>query len=359
MNRVYNFSAGPAVLPLEVLEEASRELPNFHGQGMSILEMSHRGATYSAIHEEARTNLRELLAIPETHDILFLQGGGHLQFAMVPLNLLGAAAEATYIVNGVWSKKAATEAAKFCHVDVITSDYGHGVPPADVVKVPNDAAYLYYCQNETVNGLEFNYIPPVPDCVPLVSDVSSNFLSRPIDFAKHALVFAGAQKNFGPAGLTVVIVRKNLLGLAPESCPTMLNYAVHAKADSLYNTPPVFAVYMACLVTRWLKKEGGIAEMDRRAKERSGLIYDVIDKSDGFYINTIAPQARSRMNVVFTLAEEALTELFVKEAADAGLTNLKGHRLAGGIRASLYNAQPKEAAQSLANFMTVFAARHG
>lgn len=359
MNRVYNFSAGPGVLPLPVLEEAAANLTNFEGQGLSILEMSHRSATFGAIHEEAKANLRELLAVPDTHDILFLQGGGHTQFAMVPLNLLGAAAETTYIVNGVWSKKAAAEASKFCHVDVITTDYGVGVPPEDDVKVPNDAAYLYYCQNETVNGLEFNYIPPAPSCVPIACDVSSNFLSRSIDFNRHALVFAGAQKNFGPAGLTVVIVKKSLLGLAGETCPTMLNYAVHAKAGSLYNTPPVFAIYMACLVTRWLKKEGGVAEMDRRARERSSLIYDVIDKSSGFYINRIAPEARSRMNVVFHLAEDALTDLFVKEAADAGLVNLKGHRLAGGIRASMYNALPTEGAVALANFMKVFAARHG
>ena len=359
MNRVYNFSAGPGVLPLPVLEEAAANLTNFEGQGLSILEMSHRSATFGAIHEEAKANLRELLAVSDTHDILFLQGGGHTQFAMVPLNLLGAAAETTYIVNGVWSKKAAAEASKFCHVDVITTDYGVGVPPEDDIKVPNDAAYLYYCQNETVNGLEFNYIPPAPSCVPIACDVSSNFLSRPIDFNRHALVFAGAQKNFGPAGLTVVIVKKSLLGLAGETCPTMLNYAVHAKAGSLYNTPPVFAIYMACLVTRWLKKEGGVAEMDRRARERSSLIYDVIDKSSGFYINHIAPEARSRMNVVFHLAEDALTDLFVKEAADAGLVNLKGHRLAGGIRASMYNALPMEGAVALANFMKVFAARHG
>lgn len=360
MNRVHNFSAGPAVLPLSVLEEAAANLTNFEGQGLSILEMSHRSATYGAIHEEAKSNLRELLAVPETHDILFLPGGGHLQFAMVPLNLLGAAAEATYIVNGIWSKKAAAEASKFCHVDtIVPANFGFSVPDTDDIRVPNDAAYLYYCQNETVNGVEFNYIPPAPDCVPLACDVSSSFLSRPIDFTKHALVFAGAQKNFGPAGLTVVIVKKSLLGLAGESCPTMLNYAVHSKAGSLYNTPPVFSIYMACLVTRWLKKEGGVPEMDRRARARSKLIYDVIDKSEGFYVNRIAPEARSRMNVVFQLEEEALTELFAKEAAEAGLMNLKGHRLVGGIRASMYNALPQEAATTLANFMKVFAARHG
>ena len=232
MNRVFNFAAGPGILPLPVLEEAAANFVDYHGQGMSLIEMSHRGAIFAQIIRETKDLLRELLAIPDTHDVLLLQGGGHTQFAMVPLNLLGAAAEASYIVSGIWSKKAAAEAAKFCHVNVIGTPSKVSIPPQDAVVVANDAAYLYYCMNETVNGLEFNYIPKCPDCVPLVADVSSDFLSRPIDFKRHALVYAGAQKNFGPAGLTVVILRKDLLGLASETCPTMLNYQIHAEAGS-------------------------------------------------------------------------------------------------------------------------------
>lgn len=359
MNRLYNFSAGPGMLPVPVLEEVAREFVDYHGSGMSLLEMSHRGQIFTQIIRETRDLLRELLSVPETHDILFLQGGGHMQFAMVPLNLLGAAAEASYIVNGVWSKKAAAEAGKFCRVSVIGTPSRAQVPHPDSINVPNDAAYLYYCMNETVNGLEFNYIPECPECVPLVADVSSDFLSRPIDFKRHALVFAGAQKNFGPAGLTVVIVRRDLLGLAGDTCPTMLNYEVHGQAGSMYNTPPTFAIWVANLVCKWLVSEGGVDVMNERAKTRSRLVYDAIDGSDGFYLNTIAPNARSRMNVVFNLREEALTDLFVKEAADAGLVNLKGHRLVGGLRASLYNAMPMKGAELLAEFMKDFAARRG
>lgn len=359
MSRVYNFSAGPAVLPVPVLEEVAANLVDYHGQGMSLLEMSHRGATFTGIIEETRALLRELLAVPETHEILFLQGGGHLQFSMVPLNLLGAAAEATYIVNGTWSKKAAAEAQKFCHVNVITPAAHASLPDKDDIHVPNDAAYLYYCMNETVDGLEFNYVPPAPSCVPLVADISSNFLSRSVDFSRHALVFAGAQKNFGPAGLTVVILRKDLLGLADEACPTMLNYEVHVQGKSMYNTPPTFPIWVANLVCKWIKAEGGVDEMDRRARERSRLVYEAIDRSEGFYTSAIAPAHRSRMNAVFHLAEEALTDLFIREAEKVNLFNLKGHRSVGGLRASLYNAMPVEGARDLRNFMFEFVRRHG
>lgn len=359
MTRVFNFAAGPAVLPETVLQEVARQMVDYHGQGMSLLEMSHRGATFTQIIRETKEMLRELLSVPETHDILLLQGGGHLQFAMVPLNLLGAAAEATYIVNGIWSKKAAAEAQKFCHVNTIDSTRRPSVPDPEDVIVPNDAAFLYYCMNETVNGLEFNYVPECPECVPLVADVSSNFLSRKIDFKRHALVFAGAQKNFGPAGLTVVIVRKDLLGMADDACPTMLNYEVHADAGSMYNTPPTFAIWVANLVCQWLTDEGGVEVMDERAKTRAKLVYDAIDNSGGFYINKIEPAHRSRMNAVFTLAEEALTDLFVREAAKENLVNIKGHRLVGGMRASLYNAMPVEGARALAAFMQEFQRKHG
>jgi phosphoserine aminotransferase len=358
MERVFNFSAGPAVLPEEVLQEVADNMVNYQGQGLSILEMSHRGSTFAQLHEETKALIRELLQVPDTHDILFLQGGGHTQFAMVPLNLLGAAAEATYIVNGVWSRKAAAEAEKFCHVNTILAADG-SVPPSDSINVPNDAAYLYYCQNETVNGVEFNYTPAGPDCVPLVADISSNFLSRTVDFNRHALVFAGAQKNFGPAGLSVVIIRKDLLGLTTDTCPTMLDYAVHAKHGSMYNTPPTFAIWVANLVCHWIKRNGGVEAMDRRARERADLIYRTIDSFNAFYVNTIAGNARSRMNVVFNLQEEALTELFLREASKHNLMNLKGHRIVGGLRASLYNALPLEAAKALSEFMVDFAHRHG
>lgn len=359
MSRVYNFSAGPGVLPETVLQEVAQQMVDYHGQGMSLIEMSHRGVVFTQIIKETKEMLRELLAVPQTHDILLLQGGGHTQFSMVPLNLLGAAAEASYIVNGVWSKKAAAEAQKFCHVNTIGNPSRAVVPDSDDIIVQHDAAYLYYCMNETVNGLEFNFIPPCPECVPLVADVSSNFLSREIDFKRHAMVFAGAQKNFGPAGLTVVIVRKDLLGLADEVCPTMLNYTVHAEAGSMYNTPPTFAIWVANLVCKWLQNEGGVEVMNERAKARSSMIYRMIDASEGFYINNIAPAHRSRMNVVFNLKEEALTDLFILEADKQGLKNLKGHRSVGGLRASLYNAMPVLGAQKLADFMADFARRHG
>ncbi len=326
---------------------------------MSILEMSHRGKIVQSIFDDAKASIRSLLEVPEDFEILFLQGGGHTQFAMVPLNLMGEKAKAAYIVNGVWSKKAAAEAGRFGAVTVLGNPEVFSVPARDSYTVPEDISYLYYCQNETVHGLEFNYIPQVPAGATLVTDISSNFMTRPVDFSRHGLVFAGAQKNFGPAGLTVVIVRKDLLGAALKFCPTMLDYAVHAKGDSMYNTPPVFAVYFASLVCRWIREEGGIPEMNRRAVERSRLVYGAIDSSEGFYVNTYSAEERSRMNVVFTLRDESLTEDFIKEAKTRDIVNIKGHRILGGFRISLYNAMPLEGAQVAAQFMTEFAKRHG
>ena len=359
MSRVYNFAAGPGVLPLSVLEEVSRELVDYKGEGMSILEMSHRGKTIQAIFSEARAGIRKLLNVPEDFEILFLQGGGHSQFAMVPLNLMGEKKKASYIVDGVWSKKAVAEAARYGEVQTIGAVEDACVPEKGSFTVSPDAAYLYYCQNETVHGLEFNYVPEAPEEVTLVSDISSNFMTRPIDFTKHGLVFAGAQKNFGPAGLTIVIVRKDLLGKAQSFCPTMLNYAIHAKGESMYNTPPVFAVYVASLVCRWIQNEGGIPEMNRRAIARSALLYTAIDESAGFYINRYRKEDRSRMNVVFTLRDEALTDLFIEEAAKQNLKNVKGHRILGGLRVSLYNAMSVEGAKAMADFMADFAKKHG
>ena len=359
MQRVYNFAAGPGVLPVPVLQEVAENLVNYKGQGMSVLEMSHRGATISAICEETKSSIRTLLQVPEEFDILFLQGGGHMQFAMVALNLLGQKGKAAYIVDGVWSKKAAAEAARFGEVSVIGQTTPFSVPDEGTLTVPEDISYLYYCQNETVHGLEFNYVPKAPALSALVSDISSNFMTRYVDFTKHDLVFAGAQKNFGPAGLTVVIIRKSLLGKALSTCPTMLDYAVHAKAESMYNTPPVFPIYVASLVCRWIASEGGIAEMNRRAIERSSLVYGAIDASDGFYINRYRACERSRMNVVFTIKDPSLNEAFLRQAAERDLTNLKGHRILGGFRASLYNAMPVAGARALAEFMRDFAREHG
>lgn len=358
MTRKFNFSAGPGILPESVLKEVAENLFDYKGTGMSLIEMSHRGAIFTQIIEETKASIRELLKVPETHDILLLQGGGHLQFSMVPLNFLGAAAEASYIVNGVWSKKASVEAARYCHVNTVgVKSYG-AVPDQADIDVPRDAAYLYYCMNETVDGLEFNYIPDAPSCVPLVADVSSDFLSRPIDFKRHAVVYAGAQKNFGPAGLVVAIVRKDLYGMTSEDCPTMLNYSVHAKAGSMYNTPPTFAIWVASLVCRWIKEQGGVEAMDKLARERSSLVYDCIDSSNGFYINNIPADARSRMNVVFNIKDPALVDEFISGAAERNLVNLKGHRLVGGLRASLYNAMPIEGARALVAYMNEFAAKH-
>lgn len=359
MQRVYNFAAGPGVLPVPVLQEVAENLVNYKGQGMSVLEMSHRGATISAICEETKSSIRTLLQVPEEFDILFLQGGGHMQFAMVALNLLGQKGKAAYIVDGVWSKKAAAEAARFGEVSVIGQTTPFSVPDEGTLTVPEDISYLYYCQNETVHGLEFNYVPKTPALSALVSDISSNFMTRYVDFTKHDLVFAGAQKNFGPAGLTVVIIRKSLLGKALSTCPTMLDYAVHAKAESMYNTPPVFPIYVASLVCRWIASEGGIAEMNRRAIERSSLVYGAIDASDGFYINRYRACERSRMNVVFTIKDPSLNEAFLRQAAERDLTNLKGHRILGGFRASLYNAMPVAGARALTEFMRDFAREHG
>ncbi|MCI6631837.1 MAG: phosphoserine transaminase [Sutterella sp.] len=359
MQRVYNFAAGPGVLPVPVLQEVAENLVNYKGQGMSVLEMSHRGATISAICDETKSSIRTLLQVPEEFDILFLQGGGHMQFAMVALNLLGQKGKAAYIVDGVWSKKAAAEAARFGEVSVIGQTTPFSVPDEGTLTVPEDISYLYYCQNETVHGLEFNYVPKTPALSALVSDISSNFMTRYVDFTKHDLVFAGAQKNFGPAGLTVVIIRKSLLGKALSTCPTMLDYAVHAKAESMYNTPPVFPIYVASLVCRWIASEGGIAEMNRRSIERSSLVYGAIDASDGFYINRYRACERSRMNVVFTIKDPSLNEAFLRQAAERDLTNLKGHRILGGFRASLYNAMPVAGARALAEFMRDFAREHG
>ncbi|OGS91164.1 MAG: phosphoserine transaminase [Gallionellales bacterium GWA2_60_18] len=358
---IYNFSAGPAVLPRDVLLQAQAELPDWHGSGMSVMEMSHRGKEYMSIHAQAIADLRELMAIPANYKVLFLQGGAHLQFSMIPLNLLRGKASADYVNTGEWSKKAIAEAKKFGGVNVVVDNAEKNctyVPAFDTWKRDPNAAYLHYCPNETIGGVEFNWIPDSGD-VPLVADMSSNILSRQIDVSKFGLIYAGAQKNIGPAGFAVVIVRDDLLGQAAANTPTMLDYKIHADADSMYNTPPTYGIYMAGLVFQWLKRNGGIAAMERTNIAKAQLLYAAIDASNGFYNCPVALADRSRMNVPFTLKDADLDGEFLKQADARGLLQLKGHRSVGGMRASIYNAMPLAGVQALVEFMADFAGQHG
>jgi phosphoserine aminotransferase len=358
---IYNFSAGPAVLPKEVLQQAQSELLDWHGSGMSVMEMSHRGKEYMGIHAQAEADLRELMGIPANYKVLFLQGGAHLQFSMIPFNLLRGKFSADYVNTGEWSKKAIAEAKKFCNVNVVASNADKNctyVPALDTWKLDKDAAYVHYTPNETIGGVEFNWIPNTGD-VPLVADMSSNILSRPVDVWKYGLIYAGAQKNIGPAGLTLVIVREDLVGHADPRLPTMLDYKIHADGDSMYNTPPTFAIYVAGLVFQWLKKNGGIGAMERANMAKAELLYATIDASNGFYHCPVNKADRSRMNVPFTLKDANLDGDFLKQADARGLLQLKGHRSVGGMRASIYNAMPLEGVQALVNFMNEFASKHG
>jgi phosphoserine aminotransferase len=354
---IYNFSAGPAVLPKAVLQQAQSELADWHGSGMSVMEMSHRGKEYMGIHAQAEADLRELLAIPANYKVLFLQGGAHLQFSMIPLNLLRGKTSADYVYTGEWSKKAIGEAKKFGSVNVVIDNKDKNcsyVPAFETWQRDPNAAYLHYTPNETIGGVEFGWIPETGD-VPLVADMSSNILSRPIDVSKFGLIYAGAQKNIGPAGLTLVIVRDDLIGQVAAGTPTMLDYKTHAENDSMYNTPPTFAIYMAGLVFQWLKSNGGIAAMEQANVAKANLLYGAIDASNGFYNCPVNPADRSRMNVPFTLKDAALDGEFLKQADARGLLQLKGHRSVGGMRASIYNAMPLEGVQALVGFMNEFA----
>ena len=354
---IYNFSAGPAVLPKEVLLQAQEELPEWHGSGMSVMEMSHRGKEYAGIHARAETDLRELLGIPVNYKVLFLQGGAHLQFSMIPLNLLRGRASADYVNTGEWSHRAIAEAKKFGGVNVVAQSADKNfsyVPAFDTWKLDPDAAYLHYVANETIGGVEFNWVPGV-DKVPLVADMSSNILSRQIDVSRFGLIYAGAQKNIGPAGLTLVIVREDLLGQVMKNTPTMLDYKIHADNDSMYNTPPTYGIYMAGLVFQWLKKNGGISAMERANVAKAELLYGAIDSSKGFYHCPVNMADRSRMNVPFTLKNASLDGEFLKQAESRGLLQLKGHRSVGGMRASIYNAMPLAGVQALVDFMKDFA----
>jgi len=359
MSRVFNFSAGPAALPLEVLETAQRELLDYRGTGMSVMEMSHRSKAFIDVAERATADLIELLEIPDDYQLLFLQGGATMQFAMVPMNLLADRTSADYVNTGSWSKKAIAEASRFCSVNVVASAEDRNfsyIPDVDGWSLNPDAAYLHLCSNETIGGVQFQDFPDAS--VPLVADMSSDILSRPLDVSRFALIYAGAQKNIGPAGLTVVVVRKDLMGRAKPGTPSMLDYAVHAEADSMSNTPPTYAWYLAGLVFQWLKGQGGLAGIAATNERKAAKLYDAVDQSN-FYQCPVEKSVRSKMNVPFTLADDSLDAAFLSGAEARGLTNLKGHRSVGGMRASIYNAVPEAAVDALVDYMQGFERDNG
>ena len=355
MSQIYNFSAGPAVLPPEVLRQVRDELLDWRGSGMSVMEMSHRGKEFVSIAETAEADLRRLLNVPPGYKVLFLQGGANLQFSMVPMNLLRGRKGADYVNTGEWSKKAIGEAKKLCTVNVAATSEAERfscVPARDTWRLDPAAAYVHYCSNETIGGVEFHWVPDVGD-VPLVADMSSHFMSRPVDVARFGLIYAGAQKNVGPAGLTIVIVRDDLIGHAPAATPGMLDFKIQADNGSMYNTPPCFAWYVAGLTFQWMERQGGLAEIERRNIEKARVLYDYLDASS-FYRCPTAVADRSRMNVPFTLADAKLDDAFLKGAESHGLLQLKGHRSVGGMRASIYNAMPMEGVRTLVEYMAEF-----
>ena len=360
MTRVYNFSAGPAVLPEAVLEQAAAEMLDWQGSGMSVMEMSHRGAEFTGIIERAESDLRELLAIPDNYHVLFLQGGASTQFSAVPLNLSRPGDSADYVNTGSWSKKAISEAKRYCHVNVAASsaeDNFTWIPqPADLTLDPN-AAYCHITTNNTIFGTQFHYVPST-GTVPLVADMSSDILSRSIDVASYGLIYAGAQKNIGPSGLTLVIIRDDLVGRARDWTPKMLDYKTHADTGSMHNTPPTYAIYIAGLVFQHIKAKGGVSAMAANNQRKSDKLYEAIDSMD-FYRSPVRREDRSRMNVPFTLANPDLDGAFLTAADRRGLKNLKGHRSVGGMRASIYNAMPEAGVDALVDFMREFAQRHG
>jgi phosphoserine aminotransferase len=360
VQRIYNFSAGPAVLPLQVLEQAQRDLVALPGVGMSILEISHRSKTFEAILAQTEADLRALGNVPASHKVLFLQGGASLQFSMVPMNLLTSGSTADYIVTGGWAQKALKEAQRVGSINVAASTEAENfsrLPRTDELKLTPNAAYVHFTTNNTLFGTEWKEEPAVGD-VPLVADTSSDMFSRPIDVAKYGLIYAGAQKNLGPSGVTLVIIREDLLSRSSKSLPTMLSYAVHVENGSMYNTPNTFGIYLMGLVLKWAIAEGGLGEIAKRNQRKAAKLYAEIDRS-GFYRGTAAKDARSLMNVTFRLASEELEKAFVKESTAAGLDGLKGHRSVGGMRASIYNAFPEEGVDALVEFMREFERKHG
>jgi len=360
MGRIFNFAAGPAILPEPVLEQAAREMLDWHGCGTSVMEMSHRGDEFIGIAAAAEADLRELMAIPANYKVLFLQGGATLQFAAIPMNLLRGKKSADYVNTGEWSKKAIKEAKRYCAVNVVASSEDKNftyAPKQQGWKLDADAAYVHVCTNETIGGVEFHWVPDTGG-VPLVADMSSHILSRPVDVSKYALIYAGAQKNIGPAGLTIVIVRDDLVGNALPTTPSVLDYKAQAEADSMLNTPATYSVYIAGLVFQWLKKLGGLGKMHELNVAKARVLYDYLDQTE-FYFSPVAMDDRSLMNVPFRLKNEALDKEFLKQAKARGLDQLKGHRSVGGMRASIYNAMPIEGVKALVEFMREFQANHG
>ena len=361
MSRIWNFSAGPAVLPEEVLRQAQEEMLDWHGAGCGVMEMSHRGKEFMSILAQAEADLRELMGIPEQYKVLFLQGGATQQFAQIPMNLL-AGRSADYIVTGSWSKKAVKEAQRVGQARIAATTEASNftrLPTADEIQLDPFAAYLHVCTNETIHGVEIPAERIADTGVPLVADMSSHILSRPVPVEKFGLIYAGAQKNIGPSGVTLVIIHRDLLGMAPLSVPTVMDYAVMAANDSMLNTPPTFGIYIAGLVFQWLKRQGGLEGIAAVNTEKARILYEAIDNSGGFYSNPVDPDCRSRMNVPFVLANPELDAAFLAESKAAGLASLKGHKSVGGMRASIYNAMPLAGVQALVEFMNDFAKRKG
>lgn len=360
MKRVYNFSAGPATLPEPVLRQAADEMLDWQGTGMSVMEMSHRSKEYGGIFERAEAGLRELLAVPSNYRTLFMQGGAIAENAIVPMNLMRGRRSADYIETGEWSKKSIAETRRYAEVNVAASGQASNftrIPPQSEWKLRPDAAYVHICSNETIGGVEYHWTPDT-GAVPLVADMSSNFLSRPVDVSKYGLIYGGAQKNVAIAGVTLVIVRDDLIGHAMPITPTAFDYRVQAEAGSMYNTPPTYAIYIAGLVFEWLKAQGGLAAIEQRNRRKAELLYGALDASD-FYQTKVAREDRSRMNVTFHLPDERLDAAFIDGAKARGMVQLKGHRLLGGVRASIYNAMPLEGVQALVGYMREFEKEHG
>lgn len=358
--RAYNFNAGPSALPLEVLKKAQEELVDFNGTGMSLMEMSHRGKVYETVHNEAIDLLKSLYSIPENYEVLFLQGGASLQFAMVPMNFLGVDKKASYVLTGSWSEKAFKEAKLFGQAveaaSTKESNY-RSIPALTELAFDEKDAYVHITSNNTIYGTQWKEFPETGD-VPLVADMSSDILSKPVDISKFGIIYAGAQKNLGPSGVTVVIIRKDLLEKANGNVPTMLKYTTHAANNSLYHTPPTFGIYMLGEVLKWVEAQGGLKAIEKNNEEKAKVIYDVIDHSNGFYKGHATTESRSLMNITFRVTDEALEKQFLEEAKEAGFVGLNGHRSVGGCRASAYNAVPFETCQALADFMIEFQNKH-
>lgn len=361
MSRIFNFSPGPAALPEEVLRQASDEMLDWHGTGMSIMEVSHRGKDFMALTQQAEADLRDLLGIPANYKVLFMHGGAIAQNAAVPLNLLRGKTVADYVDTGLWSTKSINEARRYCNVNVIASSQAENyvrVPKQAEWQPSKDAAYIHVCTNETVGGLEYHWTPASSFDVPIVADMSSHILSRPVDVSSYGLIYAGAQKNIGQAGVTIVIVREDLIGQVHPHCPTVFDYKTQVENYSMVNTPATYAIYMAGLVFQWLKRQGGLTVIEQRNIEKAALLYDALDSSD-FYLTKVCKEDRSRMNVTFFLKDDGLLPAFLEGASQRGLANLKGHKLVGGVRASIYNSMNVEGVRALIAWMKEFERAHG